>query len=95
MCPIWKRTVITYYMNKERREIVNREDKIMVVTFLNSQFEKATVQFLGGDHQDVQYKIRRVKEEVIRNVVKEVKIMYITVDIVHIYPIFLKIENKL
>ena len=32
----WKRTVNSYYMNEERREIVNREDKIMVVTFLNS-----------------------------------------------------------
>ena len=33
----------THYMNKERREKVNREDKIMVVTFLNSQFEKVIV----------------------------------------------------
>ena len=36
-------------MSKERREKVNREDKIMVVSFLNSQFEKAIVQFLRGD----------------------------------------------
>ena len=41
--PIWKRTMNTHYMNKERREKVNREDKIMVVTFLNSQFEKVIV----------------------------------------------------
>ena len=55
MWPIWKRTVSTYYMNKERREIVNREDKIVVVTFLNSQFEKVIVQFLRGHNQDEQY----------------------------------------
>ena len=48
----WKRTVNTYYTNKERREKVNREDKIMFVTFLNSQFEKAIVQFLREDNQD-------------------------------------------
>ena len=34
--PIWKRTMNTYYTNEERREKVNREDKIVVVTFLNS-----------------------------------------------------------
>ena len=34
--PIWKRTVIIYYMNKERKEKINREDKIVVVSFLNS-----------------------------------------------------------
>ena len=45
----------THYMNKERREKVNREDKIVVVTFLNSQFEKAIVQFLRGHNQDEQY----------------------------------------
>ena len=32
----WKKTVNTYYTNEERREKVNREDKLMVVTFLNS-----------------------------------------------------------
>ena len=47
----WKRTVSTYCMNIERREMVNREDKIMVVSFLNSQFEKAIVQFYRG-HND-------------------------------------------
>ena len=51
----WKRTVNTYYMNEERREIVNREDKIMVVSFLNSQFEKAIVQFLRGHNDNEQY----------------------------------------
>ena len=55
MWPIWKRTVSTYYMNEERREIVNREDKIVVVTFLNSQFEKVIVQFFRGHNQDEQY----------------------------------------
>ena len=45
----------SYYMNKERREKVDKEDKIMVVTFLNSQFEKAIVQFLRGHNQDEQY----------------------------------------
>ena len=55
MWPIWKRTVSTYYMNKERREIVNREDKIVVVTFLNSQFEKVIVQFYRGHNQNGQY----------------------------------------
>ena len=49
MWPIWKRTVNTHYINEERREKVNRKDKIMVVSFLNSQFEKAIVQFLRGD----------------------------------------------
>ena len=34
--PIWKRTAIIYYMNEERKEKINREDKIMVVSFLNS-----------------------------------------------------------
>ena len=61
MWPIWKRTVNTYYMNIERREKVNREDKIMVVTFLNSQFEKTIVQFFRGHNDNEQYKIRRVK----------------------------------
>ena len=50
--PIWKRTVNSYYMNIERREMVDKEDKIVVVSFLNSQFEKAIVQFLRGDNQD-------------------------------------------
>ena len=50
--PIWKKTVNTYYMNEERREKVDRKDKIMVVTFLNSQFDKAIVQFLRGHNQD-------------------------------------------
>ena len=50
--PIWKRTMNTYYTNEERREKVNREDKIMVVTFLNSQFEKVIVQFFRGHNQD-------------------------------------------
>ena len=36
-------------MNKVRREMVDKEDKIVVVSFLNSQFEKAIVQFLRGD----------------------------------------------
>ena len=45
----------THYMNKERREIVNREDKIVVVTFLNSQFEKVIVQFLRGHNDNGQY----------------------------------------
>ena len=49
MWPIWKKTVNTHYMNIERREIVDRKDKIMVVPFLNSQFEKVIVQFLRGD----------------------------------------------
>ena len=53
--PIWKRTVNTYYMNEERREIVNREDKIMVVSFLNSQFEKAIVQFFRRHNDNEQY----------------------------------------
>ena len=51
----WKKTVNTHYMNEERREKVNREDKIMVVTFLNSQFEKAIVQFLRGHNDNEQY----------------------------------------
>ena len=51
MWPIWKKTVNTHYMNIERREIVNRKDKIMFVTFLNSQFDKAIVQFYRG-HND-------------------------------------------
>ena len=53
--PIWKKTVNTYYMSKERREKVDRKDKIMVVTFLNSQFEKAIVQFLRGHNDNEQY----------------------------------------
>ena len=55
MWPIWKRTVNTYYTNKERREKVDKEDKIVVVSFLNSQFEKVIVQFYRGDNQDEQY----------------------------------------
>ena len=55
MWPLWKRTMDTYCTNKERREKVNREDKIMVVSFLNSQFEKAIVHFLRGHNQDEQY----------------------------------------
>ena len=51
----WKRTMNTHYMNKERREIVNREDKIMVVSFLNSQFEKTIVQFYRGHNDNEQY----------------------------------------
>ena len=39
-------------MNKVRREMVDREDKIVLVTFLYSQFEKAIVQFLRGHNQD-------------------------------------------
>ena len=50
--PNWKRTVNTHYMNEERREMVDKEDKIVVVSFLNSQFEKAIVQFLRGHNQD-------------------------------------------
>ena len=53
--PIWKKTVNTYYMNEERREKVDREDKIMVVTFLNSQFEKVIVQFYRGHNDNGQY----------------------------------------
>ena len=53
--PIWKRTVSTHCMNIERREKVDREDKIVVVTFLNSQLEKAIVQFYRGHNQDGQY----------------------------------------
>ena len=40
-------------------------------------------------------KLEGYKEEVFRNVVKQARILYFTVDIVHIYPIFLKIENRL
>ena len=35
-------------MNKVRREMVDKEDKIMVVSFLNSQFDIAIVQFFRG-----------------------------------------------
>ena len=42
-------------MNEVRREIVNRKDRIMVVTFLNSQFEKAVVQFFRGHNDNEQY----------------------------------------
>ena len=52
---IWKKTVSTHYMNEERREKVNREDKIMVVTFLNSQFDKVIVQFYRGHNDNEQY----------------------------------------
>ena len=55
MWPIWKRTVNKYCMNKVRREMVDKEDKIMVVTFLNSQFEKAIVQFFRGHNDNEQY----------------------------------------
>ena len=55
MWPIWKKTVNTHYMNIERREKVNRKDKIVVVTFLNSQFDKVTVQFLRGHNDNEQY----------------------------------------
>ena len=51
----WKRTVNTHYMNIERREKVDKEDKIVVVSFLNSQFEKAIVQFLRGHNDNEQY----------------------------------------
>ena len=51
----WKRTVSTYCMNKERREKVNRKDKIVVVTFLNSQLDKAIVQFFRGYNDNEQY----------------------------------------
>ena len=53
--PNWKRTVNTHYMNEERREKVNREDKIMFVSFLNSQLEKAIVQFFRGHNDNEQY----------------------------------------
>ena len=53
--PNWKRTVNTHYMNKVRREKVDKEDKIMVVTFLNSQFEKTIVQFFRGHNDNEQY----------------------------------------
>ena len=55
MWPIWKKTVITHYMNEERREKMSIEDKIVVVTFLNSQFEKAIVQFFRGPNDNKQY----------------------------------------
>ena len=55
MWPIWKRTMNTYYTNEERREKVNREDKLMVVTFLNSQLEKVIVQFYRGHNDNEQY----------------------------------------
>ena len=42
-------------MNEERREKVNREDKIMFVSFLNSQLEKAIVQFFRGHNDNEQY----------------------------------------
>ena len=42
-------------MNEERREKVNREDKIVVVTFLNSQFDKVIVQFYRGYNDNEQY----------------------------------------
>ena len=45
----------TYYMNKERREKVDKEEKIVVVTFLNSQFEKAIVQFFRRHNDNEQY----------------------------------------
>ena len=42
-------------MNEVRREKVDKEDKIMVVTFLNSQFEKAIVQFFRRHNDNKQY----------------------------------------
>ena len=42
-------------MNKERREKVNRKDKIVVVSFLNSQFDKVIVQFYRGHNDNKQY----------------------------------------
>ena len=42
-------------MNKVRKEMVDKEDKIMVVTFLNSQFDKVIVQFYRGDNDNEQY----------------------------------------
>ena len=51
----WKKTVSTHYMNIERREIVDRKDKIMVAPFLNSQFEKVIVQFYRGHNDNEQY----------------------------------------
>ena len=42
-------------MNKERREMVDKEDKIMVVTFLNSQLDKAIVQLFRGHNDNEQY----------------------------------------
>ena len=45
----------TYYMNKVRKEMVDKEDKIMVVTFLNSQFDKVIVQFYRGHNDNEQY----------------------------------------
>ena len=53
--PNWKRTVNTHCTNKERREKVNREDKIIVVSFLNSQLEKTIVQFYRGHNDNEQY----------------------------------------
>ena len=42
-------------MNIERREKVNRKDKIVVVSFLNSQFDIAIVQFFRGHNDNEQY----------------------------------------
>ena len=42
-------------MNKVRREMVDKEDKIMVVSFLNSQFEKVIVQFFRRHNDNEQY----------------------------------------
>ena len=42
-------------MNKVRKEMVDKEDKIMVVTFLNSQFDKVIVQFYRGHNDNEQY----------------------------------------
>ena len=42
-------------MNKERREKVNRKDKIVVVSFLNLQFDKVIVQFYRGHNDNKQY----------------------------------------
>ena len=42
-------------MNEERREKMSIEDKIMVVSFLNSQFDKVIVQFYRGHNDNKQY----------------------------------------
>ena len=44
-----------HYMNKERREKVNRKDKIMFVSFLNSQFDIVMIQFIRGHNDNKQY----------------------------------------
>ena len=44
-----------HYMYKERREKVNRKDKIVFVSFLYSQFDKVIVLFLRGYNDNKQY----------------------------------------